>query len=146
MGAATPGAQNISGDMFSPNTFVTNWNKLAPEAKSSMFGGKKYKELRAALDNLGEVAEVVKDSGAVRNYSNTAAISGVLNALSNPVTAMSLGTAVIPQRIIAKNMTNPSFVNWLARGAKIDPADMTALSVHLARMPTLIGYDLAQNE
>lgn len=146
MGSATPGAQNMSGDLFSPNTFVTNWNKLAPEAKSSMFGGKKYKELRASLDNLGKVAEVVKDSGAVRNYSNTAAISGVLNALSNPVTAMSLGTAVIPQRIIAKNMTNPVFVNWLARGAKIDPADMNALSVHMARMPTLIGYELTQDQ
>lgn len=37
-GRATAGAQDASGTVFSADQFPTNWNKLAPEAKKSLFG------------------------------------------------------------------------------------------------------------
>lgn len=141
MGLATPGTQNEAGDLFSPNTFLTNWNKLSKEAKANMFSGKRYAGTREALDNLVDVTAALKDSATAKNFSNTAPVTSALNAISNPLTALTLGTAAVPQHLLAKQMTNPVFVNWLAKGAKIAPTNLNALKVHAAKIPTLIGAE-----
>jgi len=145
MGMATPGKQNMGGDVFSPDTFLTRWNSLSPEAKTSMFGGSRYKETRAALDNLGKVIEALKDSATARNFSNTAPVASALNVVSNPLTALTMGSAAIPQNMLARQMVNPKFVNWLARGAVIPKTDINALKVHAARIPTLIGAEMLED-
>ena len=146
MGLATPGKQNAAGDMFSPDTFLTNWSKLSPEAKSSMFGGRRYVETRASLDSLVKVTEALKDSATAKNFSNTAPVASALSVLSNPLTAMTMGTAAVPQNLLARQMVNPTFVNWLAKGAKIPKTDINALKVHAARIPTLVGADILEND
>lgn len=130
MGRATPGAQNAVGDAFSPSTFLTNWNRMAPEAKDALFGGNRYKDLIPALNDLVNVTGSLKGVEALTNTSNTArnliaysvintfgaALGGIAggdveSAGAGALAAMA-GTVVAP-RVAARLMTNPSFVKWL---------------------------------
>ncbi len=129
LGQANPGAQNAAGDAFSPNTFMTNWNKLKPEAKNALFSGKRYAGLRADLDRLADVIGSMKDSLKMANTSNTAASMIAYNQMQSVI----LGTAgyfggsqvgdqglggaaagILAPKAAAKLLTNPAFVKWLA--------------------------------
>lgn len=126
LGDATPGAQNAAGDAFSINTFLTNWNRLSPEAKSALFGGNRYKPQRDALDQLTVLMERVKDVSRFSNTSNTAgalqaqlllsglgATSGYIATGDLKGAAIGAGAAFTP-RMAAKLITSPKFVTWLA--------------------------------
>lgn len=126
MGQATPGQQGASGNLFSPSTFLTNWNAMSPEAKTTLFGGSRYSALRPALDRLVRVTSAVKDTAATRNTSNTGrslAVLGLLGTVGTLATgdiqggAGAVATGLIAPRYTAKLLTNPKFVNWLADAA-----------------------------
>jgi hypothetical protein len=121
IGKATPGAQSADGDAFSASTFLTNWNKMTPQAKGSLFsdGG-----LRKDLDALANLSEKMKQSQAMANHSNTGlgAMSNVglqgAFALTHPVFA---AIAIGGQYITGKLMASPGFARLLARTAKMPP-------------------------
>jgi hypothetical protein len=78
MGKATAGQQDAAGEAFSASTFLTNWNKLTPQAKASMFPPAQRKD----LNDLALLAENMKASQQMANHSNTAmALTGGGNAL-----------------------------------------------------------------
>jgi hypothetical protein len=131
LGDASAGMQNAAGDAFSINTFMTNWNKLAPEAKDALFGGARYKSQRIALDNLTDLMSGIKDVKRFANTSNSAGAmmvlmgassigSGVVGGLASgdPMGAVQgvgvglVGSFLAP-RAAAKLITNPAFVEWL---------------------------------
>jgi hypothetical protein len=120
MGRANPGAQDAAGEVFSPRTFLSNWNKIAPEAKMLMFEGKGMPSgLRAELDTLARVAERAADAGAEVNKSRTFATgSNMLMAgatatnLIDPLTA--IGTAG-GAYTAAKIMTSRPLVRAITR-------------------------------
>lgn len=135
MGLSRAGAQNASGDAFSVNTFLTNWNKMAPEAKTALFGGNRYKDLAPALDDLVAVVGSLKDAERLANSSNTgrtliaftqmSVLSGALGGLGGllaggDATSGGLGGAgsvigtIVAPRVAAKLITEPKFVRWLA--------------------------------
>ena len=119
MGASNASAQNAAGDAFSPDTFLTNWNKLAPESKNTLFQG----QLRTNLDRLAKVSGYYKETNKLANRSNTSNLSylGLGGAfVSNPVmTSVGLSGAYTA----AKLMTSPRFVGWLAdSAAKTNPS------------------------
>ena len=148
MGRATAGNQNAEGDIFSPATFLTNWNKLSNGAKTELFGGKKYAGLRKELDNLLKISESVKDTSYVKNPSGTAGMNLFIDMITNPVkAATAIPVMGIPQRQLAKAFINKKFIKWVADGAKIPPTDTNALKVHMARMPivAVAGPDDEQN-
>ena len=129
MGRATPGAQNATGDAFSVSTFLTNWNRLAPEAKEALFGGKRYADLVPELNKLVDVVGSLKGVEAVANTSNTARsliAFGTINTLgaalggffgggqgAGGATLATLTGSVIAPRAAARLITNPRFVQWL---------------------------------
>lgn len=148
LGDASAGAQNATGDVFSINAFVTNWNKLAPEAKDALLGGTRYKAERQALEELTELMSLMKD---VKRFSNTSNTSGAiyalagLNALGVSAGAMltgdveggakglgvtTIGTILAP-RMAAKLITNPKFVSWLAEPAK---QGVSSAATHIAKL------------
>jgi hypothetical protein len=77
LGNAGDGAQNASGDAFSLDTFLTNWNQLKG-SRNLIFG----KDTTVSLDKLAKIAEVAKGYGRNRNFSNT---GGVVSALLHSV-------------------------------------------------------------
>lgn len=150
MGTAKPGAQNIDGDLFSADTFMSNWNTIAPEAKASLFNGKRYAPLRKELDRLARISASAKDVNKMKNYSGTAqqhvymqllmggggAGLGYIQGGSEGAIAGAAMPFVLP-RAAAKLMTNPKFVRWLADGSKISPVNYNGLSGHLGRLVTI---------
>jgi hypothetical protein len=151
LGRAKPNAQSLGDDIFdtaadfSPNTFMTNWAKLAPESKKALFGGTRYAKLRPQLDDLAKVSAALKDADKFRNYSNTArnvlwgslftggganlAYSGGLEAAAaGAAGAVTLGFSG------AKLLTSPRFVRWITDGMRTVGDDATSFNRHLTRL------------
>lgn len=134
LGTATDANQNAVGGVFSVNTFLTNWNKMSPQARAIIFEGTRYAELGESLASLTNVIGALKDAGRLANSSNTAvsvnmgrllntlgvgiggaagaALTGDAAGFAQGVAGM--GGAVLLPRQVAKLFTNPRFVSWLA--------------------------------
>ena len=80
LGLAKDSAQGAAGDLISPNTFLTNWNKLDPRVKNIMFDD--ALGTRQTLDDLAIVAEAMRQRGNSSNFSNTAGVGMSAAALS----------------------------------------------------------------
>jgi hypothetical protein len=134
MSKSTPGAQNATSDAFSPDTFLTNWNKLTPQAKDVMFQG----ELRTNLEQIARVAEGIKKTGRYANPSNSGGVVGWLLTTGaagiDPTSAISFAGA---QYLNGRLMTSPAFTRWLARAPKTnDPNAISAYSKQLGKIAT----------
>lgn len=121
MGLANPGAQDATGEAFSAATFLTNWNRVSPEAKRALFD--RYgKDFSRDVDRIARVADNVKSGSQVfANPSGTA----------NRAAAMTYGAALVGSlftggtaplalsgvgaNTVARILTNPSAVKWMAR-------------------------------
>lgn len=124
LGLANPGAQNAAGDAFNPSTFLTNWNKVSPEARKALFDrhGPRFVQ---DMDRIARVADNIKSGAEVyRNPSGTAAPLtawtywlGMLTMLgSGQKTAAGVTAAGgVAGNLSARQMTNPKFVDWLLR-------------------------------
>jgi hypothetical protein len=154
MGQATAGNQNAAGDVFSPETFLTNYNRMSPEAKSALFD--RFPDLRDQADNLADVAQNLREGSRVfRNASGTAAAENQTHTLRDVLvgTLMGGGGAAAgaegvhhfgPQGLAlagtalavpataygtARALTNPAVVNWAANpalGSSAQAASLTA--------------------
>lgn len=67
MGRATSGAQNEAGSEWSFNTFLTNYDKMAPEARKMIFG-----DAANQVDDIAKYAAKLREVDKSRNFSNTA--------------------------------------------------------------------------
>lgn len=158
LGRATPGQQGASGvaeaaNDFSVGSFLTNWSKLAPEAKQALFGGERYKDLAPELDGLVRTIGRLKDADKMANPSGTArnliAAAGVGAAGASlmqgdpksdlgifagvPKALGILVGGVLAPRYAAKLITNPAFVRWIS-----------STSQSVARHPDNWGTKLGQ--
>lgn len=143
MGLANPGAQNAAGDAFSPNTFLTNWSGLSPEARRTLFGryGAGFSE---DMDKIARVADRIKTGSEVyRNPSGTvnrgaafaypATIGGLVITGQIGPAAMTVGGGALANGL-ARAMTNPKFVKWLARSTELPIGALPAQLNVLKRM------------
>lgn len=118
LGRANPGAQNAEGDAFSAATFLTNWNKMTPQAKASLFGNSNQ---RRDLNEIAKLAEVVKQNASLANHSNTAGNlaanvgANVALFLTHPAAAV-LGA--VAQFGAGRLLSSPKFARWLASAPK----------------------------
>ena len=155
MGRATPGAQDVSGELFSPATFMTNFSKLSKDAKKVLFTGKEYKGLESAIDDLAKVSAALKDTSKMANTSGTAQqmmymqlLTGGLGGLygaeeGESVTGGALGgmaAGAAAPWVIAKLITSPKFVNWLADAGKITMTQ-SAIGRHLGLLAIIAEKD-----
>lgn len=140
LGKATAGAQGAEGDAFSSATFLTNWNKMTPQAKTSLFGNR---ELRSNLDDIAQIAEATKASQKFNNTSNTAgAVNGAAlgaTAIANPPVAAAILTS---QYLTGRLLSSPTFARFLARAPKTNNPSanrkyIEQLSVLAAREPVI---------
>jgi hypothetical protein len=155
LGRANPGAQNAEGDAFSSQTFLTNWNKITPDAKAALTlgipnGGK----VRQDLDYIAKAAERIKDAGKVyANPSGTAGAAAALGqaaslggglmalATGHPTVGLSALGAVLGTQTMGRFgawvMTNPKTIGWLAQTTQLKPAQLQA---HLNRLAVAANF------
>lgn len=137
---------------FSPARFTTEWGKMSPEAKSAMFGGQRYNELRQSLDDIAKISGSLEDSAKMLNRSNTGrtVMWGTLMgmggggfgggfegaAMAAGASAVGFGTSYSAALLLA----NPSFAKWLATGMKIG-GSQAAVSAHLGRLSSVAAIE-----
>lgn len=131
MGMATPGNQGAAGETFSSATFLTNWNKVSPEAKRALFD--RYGPgFSASMDRIARVADNIKAGSKVyANPSGTAnrvaaltygggllssGAYGVVSGQAAPFIGLVLSG--IGANVVARKMTDPNFVKFLAANAE----------------------------
>lgn len=91
LGVAKNAAQDASGEAISPNTFLTNWNKMDPRTRIMLFDdGEGTLE---TLTDLATVAEAMKGRGNSSNFSNTAGVGMSAAALAKAGAAVSAAGA-----------------------------------------------------
>jgi hypothetical protein len=143
MGKAPPGAQNAAGDLFSPEHFLTSWNRFSPEARSALFEGIDPK-ITQNLNLLAKAIDVRKQAGKVLyNPSGTApntmfwsifnglgqmatvgagalagtaaggGVGGAMGAVLAP-TATAVGANILARKVF----TNPRMIQWLVGTTK----------------------------
>lgn len=151
MGQATAGNQDAEGSVFSTQTFLTNWNKISPQAKAVLFSGKDG-ETRAALDAIAKSAEMIKTGSkifsnpsgtgqaltAIGEIAGTASAVGGAIGTGHPITAagilLGVGSGIGATNISARMMTNPNFVRWLAKSTKLSSGALPSAITSLQRV------------
>lgn len=140
LGRANPGAQTAEGDAFSAATFLTNWNRISPEAKRTLFD-RHGPMFSANMDRIAKVASNLREgSSTFANPSGTAAATAQTAGITsfvmsfmtgNPGLAAGIAGAAGGSNLWARAMTNPRFVAWLAEQTKAPvgaiPAQMNVL-------------------
>jgi hypothetical protein len=140
LGRATDGTQNAAGDAFSLNAFLTQWNRMTPRAKQTLFQG----ETRAALDDLAMVAQGSRQASQYANRSNTGS-----SVIANALTSAGAVASYFQPAILAgfalnygagRLLASPRFARWLARPVNTPEQAATAvrrLSAIAAREPAI---------
>lgn len=119
LGRAKAGQQTAEGDLFSPATFLTNYNKMSPTSRKVVFG-----EIEPELKKLASVVELSKDAAAQLNVSRTAPavttqalLAGIGSMVVSPATIIGIYAA---NKAGAAVMTNKTFLKALNAAAKKD--------------------------
>lgn len=135
MGKATAGNQDDLGEKFSLATYLTNWNRLSPEAKGTLLSGQNPNIARAT-DAIAKVASNVKEGSKV--FANPSGTQPALSAQATgigAVAALAYGdlttfsiilSAAAGENGAARLMTNQNFVNWLAKSTQIPKGAVSA--------------------
>lgn len=149
MGRAKPGQQNAATDAFSMETFLTNWGSISKEARAAIFN-RQGTQFSSAMDQIAKTAENLREGSKVfANPSNTAskqvllagggaAASTVFGALLRGQVGYAAAAAAAPfaaagaANLVAKKLTNPEFVNWLAMTTHM-PAGAIPAQVNVLR-------------
>ncbi len=137
LGQPTPGVE--AETPFSMNRFLTNWNRLSPNARNALFSGGSMAEFRRDLDAVADTARRIREGAQV-----LANPSGTAPRLSSAAGGAAIGAGFFEPSILlgalgamggsagtASLMTSPRFVRWLAQGTRI-PA--SRLPAHIGRL------------
>lgn len=158
LGRSTPGQQNAvgeeaAGDAFSIAKFVTDWEKLGP-AKNALFSGSpKINQYREDLNKIARAASTIKesaktasnDSGTAQQLARYAAGTGIISGAvtQDPRILALTASAMAANNGIARLMTSPKFVSWLAKSQAIPASRSSAAIGSLAGLADQASADEA---
>lgn len=141
LGKATPGQQGAAGDVWSPRTFLTNYNKLDTGSQTALFkrlpGGAQHAE---NLRGIAKAADMIGQGSKVwANPSGTAAAltsRGTMYALTagayfEPVLAAGTAASLLAGNAASRLLVSPKFVSWLSKVPEVKPQDMQAYQQRL---------------
>lgn len=127
MGLANPGMQDATGEAFSAQTFLTNWNKVSPEARKALFDRhglgftRDMDRIASVAQNLREGSQVFANpSGSANKVAAYGYATSLVMSLLDPsfATTGSLVAGGIGANVAARAMVHPRFVRWLARSTQ----------------------------
>ena len=139
MGRATPGQQDATGELYSPRTFLTNYNKIDAGARAELFKGiKGGGKLADNLADVAKTADMLSDSSKVwanpsgtsqalvaRGTFGTIGAGVALGAFYTPLLApagIAAGSLLAANQVSKRLLLNPVFVNWLAKAPRTSTA------------------------
>lgn len=124
LGKATNSAQNDAGDAFSTQTFLTNWNRVSPEARAALFD-RHGMQFSQDMDKIAKVASNLRDGSEIyRNPAGTASALQQTSALTAFVLSSLMGNlqvagaiagGALGANVMARALASPKFVRWLAQ-------------------------------
>ncbi len=131
---------NEGDNVFSAKTYAANYRSIADEAKEELFDNA-APGLREAMDKLMAGMDEIANSAALEGLANPARTmfslnaGGVLGLMSDSAFAVARNTVgrLLPGKQIAKLMTNPKFVEWLATPIA-KKASKRQISEHVGRL------------
>lgn len=123
MGRAVSSGQNLEGNIFSTETFLTNWDKLGVEPKNLLFGkfGDSFKndmnKIAAATDIMRRGSQQYRNpAGTGAKVFQAGTVGAAIGyALNNPAALIPMAKSAIGFNLAARAMTNPKFVRALAK-------------------------------
>lgn len=144
LGKARNGAQNDSGDVWSPETFLTNWNKMSPRARDELFSGfPNSGQVKADVEAVAKATSYMRDnskmwanpSGTGANLAARGTLGGIglgtVGALAGvvPWAVPALGgAAMLSSNLAARGLTSRSVVDAMTRGQG-DPSSLTQTQI-----------------
>lgn len=156
MGMPTPGQAGIGADEFSAATFLTNWNRVSPEARRALFDRHGLGFSRD-MDRIARVADNIKTGAKVfanpSGTANLAAAQGYAIGLPLsfaqapftghwwPVAAMVGGG--VGANMSARALTNPRVVRWLAQSTSMPVGSVQTSLREMAAQARRAGDDEA---
>ncbi len=123
MGRAVSSTQDVAGNVFSTETFLTNWDKLRGSPKELLFGnfGQSFKN---DMDKIAKATSIMRTgSQQYRNPSGTGQRvvaagtigAGIMALFTQPAALVPMAQGAITANLAARAMTNPKFVRALAK-------------------------------
>lgn len=143
MGRATGSQQNADSDVFSMETFLTNWANMSPEAKRVLFD-RHGMGFRQDMEKIARMSDKIRQGSAVfRNPSGTGRLISLITqsagTASSAATAAMSGSPLLGAGIVAGSaslagafnglgrlMTSPGFVRWVARNGEKPVGELVA--------------------
>ena len=142
LGKAKPGQQDETGGKWSPETFLTNWAGLKPQARAELLSG--YPNAAQVAESVNAAAKVAammrENSNMWANPSGTSAnmaargVLGVLGGggaaaltgLLNPLIPLGAAASVGGVNLLARGVTSPKVRQAMMRRTDLDPELMNA--------------------
>jgi hypothetical protein len=137
LGKATPGQQNEMGTNWSPETFLTNWNRMNPRARDELVSGfPNADKVKADIDAVAKATSMMRDNSKMwANPSGTGANTaargllglvgvgglGAAGGLLNPLIPVGAATGLLGANAAARGLTNQGVVNAAASRTTLDP-------------------------
>lgn len=141
LGRARPGQQDDLSETFSPETFLTNWNTLSPEARRVLFD-RFGPQFSADMGKIAKTMSVIRESsrvganpsGTAGAAANQAALGGMVVAAltGQPGVAGGIAGGMATTNLSARLFTNPRFVSWLAKNTDKPISSLNAQAVILS--------------
>lgn len=143
MGRAVGSQQDAEGNLFSMNTFLTNYANLSPQAKQVLFKsyGPEFTEnmetIAKATSKIREGSRVFANpSGTARQGALIGQVAGTISTAGGAAAMGNNGAALLTllgsagtagaANVAARILTSPRAVGWLARSAKMPSGDLMA--------------------
>lgn len=138
MGMPTPGQAGVdAAEQFSAATFLTNWNRVSPEARRALFD-RHGPEFSRNMDRIARVAANLKDGAKVfANPSGTANRAAALTYGASLVGGLVTGNLAWPvaagvmTNVSARLLTNPRVVRMLAEATEMPRSGVVATARQL---------------
>ena len=138
LGRSNNSNQNADNNAFSFNTLLTNYSQLKPAVRSELFSGyegapaleAKIHQMARVAENLREGSKVLANPSGTGPYEaahNEAAGAAVAMATGHPGMAAAAMSLPVVRAITSRAlMTNPKFVDYLAKNPSWLPKSTTA--------------------
>ncbi|WP_221740424.1 hypothetical protein, partial [Stenotrophomonas sp. 278] len=156
MGRAAGSQQDDSGNIFSMNTFLTNWANMSPQARQVLF--KEYgPEFARNMETIAKATSRIREGSKVfanpsgtssrealiGQIATTGAGAGTALAMGNAGGAvLALGSSLTGSALAngaARIMTSPKYVNWLARTSEKPTGELVSQLQVLRRIAERSG-------
>ena len=137
MGAATPGNQNNAGNVFSPDSYLTRYNKMAPGRDELLSGFSNAPAVRGIAEDVAQASSLMKDgakiwanpSGTGGNVAASASLGSMAgNLFTNPAAAAgAVGGLLGANQLSKRFLLNPERINAAASNGAMDPTAVRAM-------------------